>query len=181
LAKTDDTLKLGSVFLSRHEIQGRVEEIASLIEGEYSGEELVIVGILKGAVVFVSDLARCIGKKVDVRIDFMAVSSYGDSTISSGTVKILKDMDTPAEGRNILLIDDIMDTGFTLTYLKDMLSARSPKSCRICALLEKPERREVDLEIEYIGFTIPNQFVVGYGLDYAGKWRNLPDIWRLTN
>lgn len=181
MCETDDTLELGSVFLSRHEIQGRVEEIASLIEGEYSGEELVIVGVLKGAVVFVSDLARCIGRKVDVRLDFISISSYGSHTISSGAVKLLKDMDTPAEGRNILLIDDIMDTGFTLTYLKDMIMARNPKSCKICALLEKPERREIDLEIEYIGFTIPNQFVVGYGLDYAGKWRNLPDIWCLNS
>jgi hypoxanthine phosphoribosyltransferase len=172
----DGALKLGSILLSQQEIQKRVAELAGEIVNEYRGSELVIVGVLKGAVIFMSDLVRLIGDSVDVRMDFMAVSSYGNSTTSSGAVKIVKDMDTPAEGRNILLVEDIMDTGLTLSYLRDMIMARSPKSYRTCVLLEKPERKAIDCSIEYKGFSIPDKFVVGYGLDCAGKWRNLSDI-----
>jgi hypoxanthine phosphoribosyltransferase len=171
------SFKLGSVLLSKDEIRDRVAELAGEITNEYRGCELVITGVLKGAVIFMSDLARMIGGSVDVRMDFMAVSSYGNSTASSGAVKIVKDMDTPAEGRNIVLVEDIMDTGLTLSYLGDMIKARSPSSFKTCVLLEKPERKKIDCEIEYKGFSIPDKFVVGYGLDYAGKWRNLADIW----
>ena len=173
----DERLKLGSVMIASDEIEGRVREIAAQIACEYKGEEVVLVGILKGAVIFMSDLARAIGPEVDVRMDFMAVSSYGDASSSSGVVKIIKDMDAYAEGRNVILVEDIADTGLTLHYLTELLLARNPKTFKTCVLLEKPERREVENEIDYKGFTIPDAFVVGYGLDYAGKWRHLPDIW----
>jgi hypoxanthine phosphoribosyltransferase len=124
-----------------------------------------------------SDLARSIGQDVDVKMDFIAVSSYGDSSTSSGIVKIVKDMDIYAEGRNVILVEDIMDTGLTLAYLREMFTARGPRSFKTCVLLEKPDRKKVDSIIDYKGFTIPDKFVVGYGLDYAGKWRHLPDIW----
>lgn len=175
--KAEEGFKLGSVLVSSGEIESRVKEIAALISREYRGEELVMVGILKGAVIFMSDLARAIGDEVDVRMDFMAVSSYGDSSTSSGVVKIVKDMDSFIEGKNVMLVEDIMDTGLTLHYLAEMITARSPRTFRTCVLLEKPDRKQVETEIDYKGFTIPDKFVVGYGLDYAGKWRQLSDIW----
>jgi hypoxanthine phosphoribosyltransferase len=168
---------LDYILLSREKIQQRVREIASAIESEYSGQEVVVTGVLKGAVIFMSDLVRSIGSSVDARIDFIAVSSYGNSSTSSGVVKIVKDMDIFAEGKNVILVEDIMDTGLTLAYLRDMFAARNPRSFKTCVLLEKPERKKVDAVLDYKGFTIPDEFVVGYGLDYAGKWRNLPDIW----
>jgi hypoxanthine phosphoribosyltransferase len=163
--------------LPKEKIYQRVCEIASAIESEYGGQEVVFTGVLKGAAIFMSDLVRSIGPSVDVRIDFMAVSSYGNSSTSSGAVKIVKDMDTYAEGKNVILVEDIMDTGLTLAYMRDMFNARNPLSFKTCVLLEKPERKKVDSVLDYKGFTIPDKFVVGYGLDYAGKWRNLPDIW----
>jgi hypoxanthine phosphoribosyltransferase len=172
----NETLKLGEILLSKERIHGRVAELAAEINREYRGNRLILVGVLKGAVIFMSDLVRMIDDTIDARMDFMAVSSYGDSSTSSGAVKIVKDMDTPAEGQHIILVEDIMDTGLTLSYLKDMLMARNPRSFKTCVLLEKPDRRKVDCEIEYRGFEIPDKFVVGYGLDYAGKWRNLPEI-----
>jgi hypoxanthine phosphoribosyltransferase len=177
LEETEDNLKLGEILLSKEDIGRRIEEIASDIEREYRGQEVILVGILKGAVIFLSDLARAIGPTVDVRMDFMAVSSYGDASTSSGAVKIIKDMDAFAEDKNIILVEDIMDTGLTLSYLKDMIMARGPRRLKVCALLEKPDRRKIDSAIDYKGFTIPDKFVVGYGLDYAGRWRHLPDIW----
>lgn len=173
----DERLKLGRILISSEEIEARVREIAAQIACEYKGKEIVLVGILKGAVIFMSDLARAIGPEVDVKMDFMAVSSYGNASTSSGVVKIVKDMDAFAEGRNVILVEDIADTGLTLHYLAELLAARNPKTFRTCVLLEKPERKEVETDIDYKGFEIPDEFVVGYGLDYAGKWRHLPDIW----
>jgi hypoxanthine phosphoribosyltransferase len=180
VSETNSALKPGDILLSKNVIQKRAAELAEEISREYRGDELVIVGVLKGAVIFMSDLARLISDEVDVRMDFLAVSSYGAATSSSGVVKIMKDMDAPAEGHNILLVEDIMDTGLTLSYLKGMIGAHNPKSLKTCVLLEKPERKEIDCAIEYSGFSIPDKFVVGYGLDYGGKWRNLPDIWSLV-
>lgn len=177
MSNTQGRLELGSILISKDDIERRVREVALEIEETYRGEEVVFVGILKGASIFLADLVRAIGPTVDVRIDFMAVSSYGDSSVSSGVVKIVKDMDAYAEGKHVVLVEDIVDTGLTLHYLREIVQARSPKSLRVCALLEKPERKQVECEIEYKGFTIPDAFVVGYGLDYAGQWRHLPDIW----
>jgi len=174
------TYVLDSVMLTQEAIQRRVSEVAALIRSDYSGEEIVLTGVLKGAAIFMSDLARSIGPDVDVIMDFIAVSSYGDSSTSSGVVKMVKDMDTYAEDKNLILVEDIMDTGLTLSYLREMFSARAPRSFKTCVLLEKPERKKVDCVIDYKGFTIPDKFVVGYGLDYAGKWRHLPDIWCVT-
>ena len=173
----DKKLELGSVMLSREEIDRRISELAAEIRAEYEGQELIVVGVLKGAAIFMVDLVRKIGEAVDVRMDFMAVSSYGDSSTSSGVVKIVKDIDVYPEGKNILLVEDIMDSGLTLYYLRDVMMAKNPKSFKTCVLLEKPERKKIDAQIDYKGFTIPDKFVVGYGLDYAGQWRHLPDIW----
>ncbi len=168
--------EVSDILLSEETIQERVKEIAIEISKEYAGEELVTVGILKGAVVFLSDLIRHIDKDVDVIMEFMAVSSYGDSTKTSGIVKIIKDMDTSIKGKNVLIVEDIVDTGLTLSYLIRMMQERQPKSVRVCVLLDKEERRKVPVKVDYKGFDIPDKFVVGYGLDYAGKWRNLPSI-----
>ena len=174
------TYDLDQVMMTNESIQRRVSEIAALIREDYAGEEVVLIGVLKGAAIFMSDLARNIGRDVDVKMDFIAVSSYGDSSTSSGIVKIIKDMDTFAEGKNLILVEDIMDTGLTLAYLREIFMARGPKSFKTCVLLEKPERKKVDSVLDYKGFTIPDKFVVGYGLDYAGKWRHLPDIWTVA-
>jgi len=171
---------LDHVMLANDAIQRRVSEIAEMIRNDYNGEEVVLTGVLKGATIFMSDLARNIGPAVDVIMDFIAVSSYGDSSSSSGVVKMVKDMDTYAQDKNLILVEDIMDTGLTLSYLREMFSARAPRSFKTCVLLEKPDRKKVDTVIDYKGFTIPDKFVVGYGLDYAGKWRHLPDIWCVT-
>ncbi|MDR0617067.1 MAG: hypoxanthine phosphoribosyltransferase [Synergistaceae bacterium] len=180
MPETNVSFKLCDILLPREQIRKRVAELAGMINSEYRNERLVLVGVLKGAVIFTADLARMIEDSIDVRMDFMAVSSYGNSSSSSGAVKIIKDMDTPALNQNIILVEDIMDTGLTLSYLKDMLMARNPKSLKTCVLLEKPERKKVECAIEYRGFEIPDEFVVGYGLDYAGRWRNLSDIWRVV-
>ena len=180
MPETNVSFKLCDILLPMEQIRKRVAELAGMINSEYRNERLVLVGVLKGAVIFTADLARMIEDSIDVRMDFMAVSSYGNSSSSSGAVKIIKDMDTPALNQNIILVEDIMDTGLTLSYLKDMLMARNPKSLKTCVLLEKPERKKVECAIEYRGFEIPDEFVVGYGLDYAGRWRNLSDIWRVV-
>ena len=157
-----------------------MSEIAEAIQRDYDGEEVIFTGVLKGAAIFMSDLVRRVGRSVDVRMDFIAVSSYGDSSTSSGVVKIVKDMDTYAEDKNVILVEDIMDTGLTLAYLREMFLARNPSTFKTCVLLEKPDRKKVDTVLDYKGFTIPDEFVVGYGLDYAGRWRHLPDIWCVT-
>jgi hypoxanthine phosphoribosyltransferase len=166
--------------LNKDTIQGKVSELASSIRREYEGREVVMIGVLKGAAIFMADLVRCVGPSVDVKMDFIAVSSYGNSSTSSGIVKLVKDMDTYAGGKNLILVEDIMDTGLTLAYLREMFTARAPKSFRTCVLLEKPARKKVETAIDYKGFAVDDEFVVGYGLDYAGKWRHLPDIWRVA-
>lgn len=164
----------GDVMISKEEIQKRITELGAEISKDYKDQSIMAICVLKGAVLFMSDLIREIN--VDTRIDFMAVSSYGASTHSTGVVRILKDLDSNIEGENVLVIEDIIDTGLTLKYLKEYLLARNPKSLKICTLLDKPERRAVEIEAEYIGFTIENKFIVGYGLDYNQLYRNLPYI-----
>lgn len=166
--------KVTDVMLSEDQIKVKVYELAKQIERDFKGEELLVVGILKGASVFVSDLIRCMD--LDVNIDFMSVSSYGNSTKSSGTVKILKDLDVDIEGKNVLIVEDIIDSGLTLSNLVAALKTRNPKSLKLCTLLDKPERRKVDIKVDYIGFVIEDKFIVGYGIDYAEKYRNLPYI-----
>ena len=162
------------VLLSEEQLQQRVRELGEEISKEYAGKEILMIGVLRGAVMFMADLARAI--TVPVMIDFMAVSSYGTSTSSSGIVRILKDLDEEVAGKHVLIVEDIIDSGLTLSYLVDNIKSRQPASVRICTLLNKPERRKVDLEVNYNGFVVPDEFVVGYGLDYAEKYRNLPFI-----
>lgn len=164
------------VLIDGETISKKVVELASEVAACYSGKEFVAVGILKGAIFFLADLVRHLPFESRVKIDFMAVSSYGASTKSSGIVKIVKDLDTDIKGRDVLLVEDILDTGLTLSYLQELLRGRSPRSLRTCVLLDKPDRRRVDVHVDFKGFSIPDEFVVGYGLDYSGFWRNLPDI-----
>jgi hypoxanthine phosphoribosyltransferase len=166
--------KVTETLLTEEEIQIKVKELGQKIESDFQGEDLLVVGILKGACVFVSDLIRNIN--LDVNMDFMSVSSYGKATQSSGTVKILKDLDVDIEGKNVLIVEDIIDTGLTLKNLFETLKTRNPKSLKLCTLLDKPERRTVDINVDYVGFVIPDKFIVGYGIDYAEKYRNLPYI-----
>lgn len=165
---------LAYVLLEEEAIQKRVEELGRQITRDYEGKELVLVGILKGAVVFFSDLIRHV--ELPMSMDFMAISSYGNATKSAGVVRILKDLDKDIVGKHIIIVEDIVDSGLTLSFLKDNLVSRGAASLRICALLDKPERRKVDIKADYQGFTIPDAFVVGYGLDYAERYRNLPYI-----
>lgn len=163
---------LKSILISQEEISTRVKEMGKEITEEYRGKELLLVGILKGSVVFMADLMRTID--LPLNIDFMAVSSYGNGVNTTGSVKILKDLDRSLEGKNILIVEDILDSGMTLAYLKNLLAARGPASIKIATLLDKPERRKTDVSVDYCGFSIPDEFVVGYGLDYAEQYRNLP-------
>ena len=165
---------IGQTLVEEEALARRVRELGEEISRDYEGRELLLVGVLKGAVFFLSDLMRQL--EVPCEVDFMAVSSYGSSTESSGVVRIMKDLDTPIEGRDVLVVEDIVDSGLTLKYLLKTLSARSPASLEVCALLEKPERRKVDLQIKYTGFEIPNRFVIGYGLDHGERYRNLPYV-----
>jgi hypoxanthine phosphoribosyltransferase len=167
---------LSKVLIDEKEIRKRVEELGKGISADYAGKGLVVIGILKGAVVFLSDLVRCIDRDVGVTLDFMAVSSYGDSTNTSGIVRIIKDLDCSIRGKHVLIVEDIVDTGLTLSYLVKMMLEREPESVRVCALLDKVERRKVEVAVQYTGFVIPDYFVVGYGLDYSGRWRNLPSV-----
>lgn len=164
-------MKLGAELLSQEAIRKRVAELAADISTYYGGEEILAIAVLRGAFVFTADLVRQLA--LPVVIDFMAVASYGEATQSSGVVRILKDPDETVQGRRVLLIEDIVDTGLTLRYIVDYLKGKAPKSLDVCALLEKPERKEVDVFVRFLGFTIPNEFVVGYGLDVAGLYRNL--------
>ena len=167
----EDVLK---VLVSEEEIREKVKEMGRRITEHYKGKSLLLVTVLKGAVVFLADLMREID--VPAEIDFMVVSSYGSGVKSSGVVKIVKDLDTPLEGKDILIVEDILDSGLTLSYLKEILEGRGPRSIQIAALLDKPTRRKVDLKADYIGFSVPDEFVIGYGLDYDEKYRNLPYI-----
>ncbi|MBX5470094.1 MAG: hypoxanthine phosphoribosyltransferase [Thermoleophilaceae bacterium] len=165
---------IGEILVQQDDLAHRVRELGGEISRDYEGCDLLLVCVLKGAVFFLSDLMRHIDTPCEV--DFMAVASYGSSTESSGVVRILKDLDMPIEGRNVLIVEDIVDSGLTLSYLLRMLKARGPASLEVCALLTKPERREVELPIRYVGFEIPNRFAVGYGLDHAERHRNLPYV-----
>ena len=165
---------LGTILLTEEQIQKRIQELGKQISSDYQGKELIMICILKGACVFLSDLMKRVD--VDVRIDFMAISSYGSSTKSTGVVRINKDLDSSIEGKNVLIVEDIIDTGLTLSYLKENLWGRGAASIKICTLLDKPERRKVDIKADYIGFEVENKFIVGYGLDYDEKYRNLPYV-----
>jgi hypoxanthine phosphoribosyltransferase len=166
--------QIGEILVQPDELEHRVSELAAQISTDYAGKDVLLIGVLKGAVFFLADLMRKID--VDCEVDFMAVSSYGSSTDSSGVVRILKDLDAPIEGRHVLIVEDIVDSGLTLSYLFRMLGGRSPASLEVCALLTKPDRREVDMPIRYVGFEIPNKFAIGYGLDHAERYRNLPYV-----
>lgn len=169
--------RLGEVLLSRERIAERVAELAREIASDNGGRrELLVVGILTGAVFFLTDLVREMPDDLDVHIDFMSVSSYADATKSSGVVRILHDLKNSVEGIDVLIVEDIVDTGLTLSYLQDLLRARRPASLRTCVLLDKSARRETAVKVDYCGFEIPDAFVVGYGLDCAGRWRHLKDI-----
>ena len=163
--------RIGEVLVSSEDLARRVQELGVEISRDYEGRDLVMVGVLKGAVMFIADLMRQL--TVPCELDFMAVTSYGSSTDSSGVVRILKDLDAPIEGRDVLIVEDIIDSGLTLQYLMRNLKVRSPRSLEVCALLTKPERRRVDLPTRYVGFEIPNRFAIGYGLDHSQKYRNL--------
>ena len=162
------------VLLTREQIAKKVAELGERITQDFSGESLVLIGVLKGATIFLADLARQI--KLDVTFDFIAVSSYGNSKQQSGEVKLMKDVDHSMEGKNIILVEDILDTGLTLTYLKNLLLGHQPKAVRIAALLDKVSRRTQPIHGDYVGFEIPDEFVVGYGLDFAERYRNLPEV-----
>lgn len=165
---------VGEILVQPADLARCVRDLGQKISADYAGRDLLLVGVLKGAVFFLSDLMRHI--EVPCEVDFMAVASYGSSTDSSGVVRILKDLDAAIEGRNVLIVEDIVDSGLTLQYLLRNLNARDPASVEVCALLTKPERRKVELEPKYVGFEIPNRFVVGYGLDHAERYRNLPYV-----
>lgn len=169
--------KIGEVIISRDTIARRVKELADQIAADTGHENnLVVVGILTGAAFFLTDLVRELPEEMDVRVDFMSVASYGDDTQSSGVVRIFHDLKSNIEGKNVLVVEDIVDSGLTLSHLLKLLEGRHPASLKVCVLLDKYERRKTEVNVDYCGFRIPDKFVVGYGLDYAGKWRHLKDI-----
>jgi hypoxanthine phosphoribosyltransferase len=170
---------IGEKLVEEAPLAERVQALGAQISADYADRDLLLVGVLKGAVFFLSDLMRAL--TVPCEVDFMAVASYGSSTDSSGVVRILKDLDTSIEGRDVLIVEDIVDSGLTLSYLLRTMRARNPASLEVCALLTKPERRKVETPIRYTGFEIPNRFVIGYGLDYREQYRNLPFVAVLNN
>lgn len=163
------------ILVSAEQIQKRIAEMAAAIDRDYPNEPVLLVGILKGSFIFLADLARAMSRS-NARIEFMAVSSYGKGKTSSGEVKVVKDLDVSIEGAHVIVVEDIVDSGVTLTYLVNLLGQRQPKSLRIATLLDKPERRLRPVKVDYVGFTIPDEFVVGYGLDFAEDYRNLRDV-----
>jgi len=165
---------MAEILIDEPALQAAIKRMGEQITQDYTGKDLLLIGVLKGAIMFMVDLARSIN--LPLTLDFMAISSYGASTVSSGVVRILKDLDSSIEGKHVLIVEDIIDSGMTLSYLADYLKARGPASLKICALLNKPDRRTSDVAIDYHGFDIPDKFVVGYGLDYAEVYRNLPYI-----
>ena len=173
-ARTEIERDVGEILIGADELETRIRELGREVSADYAGRELLLVGVLKGAVFFMADLMRSI--TVPCEIDFMAISSYGASTDSSGVVRILKDLDINIEGRHVLVVEDIIDSGLTLSYLVRNLESRGPASLEVCALLTKPERRQIDVDVRYTGFEIPNRFVIGYGLDFAERYRNLPYV-----
>jgi hypoxanthine phosphoribosyltransferase len=169
-----DAQEIGEILVPADDLQGRVRELGAEISRDYADRDLLLVGVLKGAVFFLSDLMRSI--TIPCELDFMAVASYGSATDSSGVVRILKDLDSAIEGRNVLIVEDIVDSGLTLQYLLRSLGARNPATLEVCALLTKPERRKVELPTRYVGFEIVNRFAIGYGLDHDERHRNLPYV-----
>jgi hypoxanthine phosphoribosyltransferase len=170
---SDDAV-IGEILVPADQLSRRVSELAAEVSRDYEGRDLVLIGVLKGAVFFLSDLMRQL--EIPVEVDFMAVASYGSATKSSGVVRILKDLDAAIEGRDVLIVEDIVDSGLTLQYLLRNLAGRNPRSLEVCALLIKPDRRKVDLQTRYVGFEIPDRFAIGYGLDHAERYRNLPYV-----
>jgi hypoxanthine phosphoribosyltransferase len=173
-SETDLERGVAKKLIDEHTLLNRVAELGAEVSTDYAGKDLLLVGVLKGAVFFMADLMRHL--TIPCEVDFMAISSYGASTDSSGVVRILKDLDINIEGRHVLVVEDIIDSGLTLSYLMRTLEARSPATLEICALLTKPARRAIDVHVRYTGFEIPNEFVIGYGLDYAERYRNLPYV-----
>jgi hypoxanthine phosphoribosyltransferase len=165
---------VGEILIDEETLAARVAELGAEVSADYQGRDLLLIGVLKGAVFFMADLMRHL--TVPCEVDFMAISSYGDATDSSGIVRILKDLDISIEGRDVLVVEDIIDSGLTLSYLMRNLESREPASLEVCALLTKPSRREIDVPVRYVGFEIPNKFVVGYGLDFGERYRNLPYV-----
>lgn len=163
-----------TILFNEEALAKRVHELGEEISKDYAGEEVLLIGILKGASVFLSDLIRQI--RIPAYIDYMVVSSYGNSAETSGIVRIIKDLEENIEGKNIIIVEDIIDTGLTLAYLKQYLLSRNPKSLKICTLLDKPARREKEITVDYKGFEVPDEFIIGYGIDYAEKYRNLPFV-----
>jgi hypoxanthine phosphoribosyltransferase len=165
---------VAEVLIEEQTLRARVAELGEEISADYAGRDLLLVGVLKGAVFFMADLMRAL--TIPCEVDFMAISSYGAASDSSGVVRILKDLDIPLAGREVLVVEDIIDSGLTLSYLMRTLRAREPASLEVCALMTKPARREIDVPVRYVGFEIPNRFVIGYGLDFAERYRNLPYV-----
>jgi len=165
---------VSEILIDEERLRTRVAELGEEISADYAGKEVLLIGVLKGAVFFMADLMRRLD--VPCEVDFMAISSYGDSTDSSGVVRILKDLDINIDGRDVLVVEDIIDSGLTLSYLIRNLEAREPASLEVCALLTKPDRREIEVPVRYVGFEIPNRFVIGYGLDFGERYRNLPYV-----
>jgi hypoxanthine phosphoribosyltransferase len=174
VSQTELERAVGEILIDEDALSTRVAELGAEVSADYQGRDLLLIGVLKGAVFFMADLMRHI--TVPCEVDFMAISSYGDSTDSSGIVRILKDLDINIEGRDVLVVEDIIDSGLTLSYLMRNLESREPASLEVCALMTKPARREIDVPVRYIGFEIPNRFVVGYGLDFGERYRNLPYV-----
>jgi hypoxanthine phosphoribosyltransferase len=174
VSATDLEAAVTDVLIESDELQRRIAQLGEEISNDYAGRDLLLVGVLKGAVFFMADLMRHL--TIPCEIDFMAISSYGEGTDSSGVVRILKDLDINIEGRDVLVVEDIIDSGLTLSYLMRNLEARDPASLEVCALLTKPDRREIEVPVRYVGFEIPNRFVIGYGLDFAERYRNLPYV-----
>jgi hypoxanthine phosphoribosyltransferase len=172
--KNELSAAVSEILIDEETLHGRIAELGAQISDDYRGQDLILIGVLKGAIFFMADLMRSIDSPCEV--DFMAISSYGAGIDSSGVVRILKDLDVSIEGRNVLVVEDIIDSGLTLSYLLRNLEAREPASLEVCALLTKPERRENDVACRYVGFEIPNRFVIGYGLDFAERYRNLPFV-----
>ena len=171
IAASDGPLR---ILITRQQIAGKVAELAARISADFTGESVVLIGVLKGATIFLADLARQI--QLDATFDFIAVASYGNGMQQSGEVRLVKDVDQSMSGKNVILVEDILDTGLTLTYIRKLLQAHQPKSFKIAALLDKVSRRTEPIQADYVGFVIPDEFVVGYGLDFAERYRNLPDI-----
>ena len=174
MSQTELEQAVGEVLIDQETLAARVAELGAEVSADYEGRDLLLIGVLKGAVFFMADLMRHL--TVPCEVDFMAISSYGDATDSSGIVRILKDLDINIEGRHVLVVEDIIDSGLTLSYLIRNLESREPATLGVCALLTKPSRREIDVPVRYVGFEIPNKFVVGYGLDFAERYRNLPYV-----